>query len=105
MNISVFHESKNYFCFTAVETDPFLENETDPLKTNAIESSLWELETLQQHVLPKVSKTVSFINKPLPTVEWDLTELFDNTYDQVGISKLNVLIFYFCSHKTKKHRA
>lgn len=67
----------------AVSVDPFLEKEPDPLKTNALESSLWELETLQQHVLPSVSKAVSFINKPLPNTEWDLTSLIETTYEQI----------------------
>lgn len=70
--------------FLQVSVDPFLEKEPDPLKTNALESSLWELETLQQHVLPSVSKAVSFINKPLPNTEWDLTSLIETTYEQVS---------------------
>lgn len=63
--------------------DPFVDNEDDPLKTNAMASSLWELEILQNHVSPKVSTFVSFINRPLPTVESDLVPLIENSYEQV----------------------
>ena len=35
--------------------DPFDNNETEPLKSRAIDSSLWEIEALQEHVLPQVS--------------------------------------------------
>ncbi|XKL60422.1 hypothetical protein PGB90_007479 [Kerria lacca] len=67
----------------SVPTDPFIENEENPYKTNAIESSLWELETLQQHILPDVSKAVSFIKRPFPKTEWDLTSLIGITYAQI----------------------
>lgn len=53
------------------------------MKTNAIDSSLWELKTLEQHVLPQVSNAVNFINKPLPNAEWDLTALIEKTYNTV----------------------
>lgn len=53
--------------------------ERDPLKSNAINSSLWEILSLQSHVLPEVALTAKFINNPLPNVEKDLAELLDRT--------------------------
>ncbi|XP_065223098.1 nucleolar complex protein 4 homolog A [Planococcus citri] len=67
----------------SVSSDPYLEDELDPMKTKAMESSLWELKTLEQHILPQVSNAVNFINKPLPSVEWDLTPLIEKTYKDV----------------------
>ena len=37
-----------------LEGDPYLEDETDPSKCRAAESSLWEVVALQNHVLPQV---------------------------------------------------
>ena len=34
--------------------DPFLENEEDPAKTNALDSSLWELKSLSNHYYNQV---------------------------------------------------
>lgn len=67
----------------SVSADPFIEDENDPYKTKAIESSLWELETLQHHILPKVSRAVSFINNPLPNTECDFLSLIDGSLDKV----------------------
>jgi U3 small nucleolar RNA-associated protein 19 len=38
--------------------DPFLMEEVDLKKTNSMESSLWEIETLKNHWNPKVSNFV-----------------------------------------------
>lgn len=65
-------------------SDPYEFEEKDPLKSNALSSSLWELVSLKQHILPKVSKSVNFIFKKLPQVEWDMSELLDNTYESVS---------------------
>ena len=37
-----------------LEGDPYLEDEADPSKCRAAESSLWEVVALQNHVLPQV---------------------------------------------------
>lgn len=80
-------------------TDPYIMEERDPLKSNAINSSLWEIQTLQNHVLPSVATAARFINSPLPSVEWDFTKILDNTGDDIfdkeikRNSKLIVLAF------------
>lgn len=53
--------------------------ERDPVKSNAINSSLWEIQTLQYHALPNVASAAKFINNPLPSVEWDLGKMLDRT--------------------------
>ncbi|CAH0563564.1 unnamed protein product [Brassicogethes aeneus] len=79
--------------------DPYIMEERDPLKSNAISSSLWELQTLQQHCQPSVATAARFINAPLPSVEWDLGQILDNTGDDIfdkevkKFSKLIVLQF------------
>lgn len=80
-------------------TDPYIMEERDPLKSNAINSSLWEIQTLQNHILPSVATAARFINSPLPSIEWDFTKILDNTGDDIfdkeikRNSKLIVLAF------------
>lgn len=79
--------------------DPYIMEERDPLKSNAISSSLWELQTLQNHVQPSVAAAARFINSPLPSVEWDIGKILENTGDDIfdrevkKYSKLIVLQF------------
>ncbi len=44
-------------------SDPYLPDELEPAKSRAMESSLWELQTLAMHVLPQVATIIQ------PTVE------------------------------------
>lgn len=67
-----------------VGSDPYIFEEKDPLKSNALNSSLWELVSLKQHILPKVGKSVNFLFKKLPQVEWDLGEYLDESYESVS---------------------
>lgn len=64
-------------------SDPYIVEERDPLKSNAINSSLWELLSLQNHVLPGVASAAKFINNPLPSVEKDLGELLGKTSNDI----------------------
>jgi U3 small nucleolar RNA-associated protein 19 len=57
--------------------DPFLDKELDPSQCQAVDSSLWELKTLQNHWHPRVSSAACFIQRTLPTQEWDLAEVLD----------------------------
>lgn len=67
-----------------VVSDPYIFEEKDPLKSNALNSSLWELVSLKQHILPKVGKSINFLFKKLPQVEWDISELLDDTFESVS---------------------
>ncbi|XP_030848250.1 nucleolar complex protein 4 homolog isoform X2 [Strongylocentrotus purpuratus] len=52
--------------------DPYKMDEPNPAKCNALESSLWEIQTLKSHYDPGVSRSAANIEKPFPKVEWDL---------------------------------
>lgn len=69
-----------------METDPYDASEPDLAECKATESSLWEVATLQQHVLPEVSRAAGFLNKNLPTVEYDISEFVETTYTEVSNS-------------------
>lgn len=76
-------------------TDPYIMEERDPVKSNAINSSLWEIRSLQQHIVPSVASAAQFINSPLPTIEWDLSSILDNSADDIfdkEIKKYNKLV-------------
>jgi U3 small nucleolar RNA-associated protein 19 len=66
-----------------VEEDPFLPDEQDPFRTRALESTLWEIKTLQKHPVPAIAAHAHFIERPLPKIEKDLDETLDYTYSKV----------------------
>lgn len=68
---------------TNVPEDPFVMEERDPSKSRAMESSLWELHALQSHVLPGVGTAANFIYNPLPSVEWDLSQILEDNSDDI----------------------
>lgn len=59
--------------------DPYNMDEGDPAKSCALDSSLWEIKTLQKHYHPEVSKTAMLINTPLSAQEDDIDELLEIT--------------------------
>jgi len=63
--------------------DPFIADEQDPAKCDAMKSSLWELKTLQSHFYPTVASLVEMLEKPLGAEETDISEYFDQGYDQL----------------------
>jgi len=54
--------------------DPFLFSEEDPAKCKALQSSLWEVETLRSHYCPAISRFVSSLETDL-TVRAKTTEV------------------------------
>lgn len=55
-----------------VTNDPFVMDEADPNKSRALESSLWEIQLLRNHMLPNVSQAAKhIITQPIKN-EWDL---------------------------------
>jgi len=62
----------------SVETDPFDNSTSDPDKSRAIESSLWEVETLQRHCLPTVSSAAKeLMEKGLREQELDISSMLE----------------------------
>ena len=78
--------------------DPFC-FETNCLKeTNALKSSLWELNVLSSHYHPKVSRAVKIFHQSLGKKKFDLEEHFGNSYSKVRIYSSAVLIASFSCH-------
>ncbi|XP_072443803.1 nucleolar complex protein 4 homolog [Chiloscyllium punctatum] len=60
-----------------LSADPYIMEEEDPAKCRAMESSLWEIQTLQYHYHPDVANQAATINKALSSQESDLSTLLD----------------------------
>ncbi|KAJ5114463.1 hypothetical protein NUU61_000222 [Penicillium alfredii] len=60
--------------------DPFDPSETDPTRTNAIESSIWEIETLQSHYHPNVAAIARIISEQFTKQAYNLEDFLDHTY-------------------------
>ncbi|KAM5193521.1 nucleolar complex protein 4 homolog [Mantella aurantiaca] len=58
-------------------SDPYIMEEQDPAKSQALESSLWELESLQNHYYPDVVRAANVISRALSTQEGDISELLE----------------------------
>jgi U3 small nucleolar RNA-associated protein 19 len=65
--------------------DPFLFNETNPKNTNAIESTLWEIETLKNHYHPLVSKMAFLFEKNFKEKKsgFKISDLLDISYSKI----------------------
>uniref|UniRef100_A0A452DV40 Nucleolar complex associated 4 homolog n=1 Tax=Capra hircus TaxID=9925 RepID=A0A452DV40_CAPHI len=62
-----------------LDADPYDPAEEDPAQSRALESSLWELQALQQHYYPEVSKAASAINQALSVPEVSIAPLLEVT--------------------------
>ncbi|KAJ2768803.1 Maturation and nuclear export of 40S ribosomal subunits interacting protein, partial [Coemansia nantahalensis] len=64
----------------AADCDPFDADESDPAKCRAIESSLWELETLQHHYYPNIATLAKIFSEPFHKPPFALEDFLDHTY-------------------------
>lgn len=66
-----------------LQDDPYDPDEADPMKCQAIESSLWELKSLMQHYHHSVAVEAKKLEQPLPKLESDLAAQLDNNVDDL----------------------
>lgn len=56
-----------------IAQDPFIMEAADPNKSQALSSSLWEIQLLRNHMLPNVAQAAKNITtQPMPNSEWNL---------------------------------
>ena len=81
--------------------DPFDMAELDPMETNAIESSVWELEALQTHYHPNVATLAKIIAEQFTKRSYNLEDFLDHSYTAVSVVTLDrcvqLLIHYSSS--------
>ncbi|EGV66852.1 CBF-domain-containing protein [Yamadazyma tenuis ATCC 10573] len=69
--------------------DPYDNNELDPLKTNAINSSLWELEALMNHYHPNISTLAKIFTEPFRKPNYNLEDFLDWSFKSLIESEIN----------------
>ncbi|CAH6718408.1 nucleolar complex protein 4 [[Candida] jaroonii] len=69
--------------------DPYNDEEEDPLKTQAIHSSLWELEALMNHYHPNISTLSAIFKEPFRKPNYNLEDFLDWSYKSLLDSELN----------------
>ena len=63
-----------------IKKDPFNSDENDPAKTNAINSSLWEIEALQKHPNPSVSTLAKSFKQSFSKRPYNMKNFCSSTY-------------------------
>jgi len=61
--------------------DPFDMTVADPNETGAIDSSLWELKSLDSHYHPNVATLAKIIQEQFTKHRYELEDFLDHTYD------------------------
>ncbi|CAG8476017.1 22864_t:CDS:10 [Rhizophagus irregularis] len=69
--------------------DPYNFDEPDPMKSNALESSLWEMKTLQDHYFPNVATLAKIFQAKFTKPSYNLEDFLDHTYLTLIESELN----------------
>ncbi|KAJ8294950.1 hypothetical protein OF846_002016 [Rhodotorula toruloides] len=60
--------------------DPYNADETDPEKTGALDSSLWELAALQKHYLASVSSLAKVFGEAMNKQAYSMEDFLDHSY-------------------------
>lgn len=60
--------------------DPYNNEEPDPLKTGALGSSLWELETLMSHYHPNIATLARIFKEPFRKHHYNMEDFLDWSY-------------------------
>lgn len=74
--------------------DPFDESEKDPLRTGAMGSSLWEMETLMSHYHPNIATLAKIYSEPFKKPSYNMEDFLDWSY-----------LTLMESEKTRKYKA
>lgn len=76
-------------------TDTFQMEEPDPMKTGALESSLWEIQMLQSHYHPNVATIARIISEQFTKPFFNLEHFLNHSYGSVSF----LTRFYFPNPK------
>ena len=69
--------------------DPFLPDEENPLSTNALDSSLWELQTHHSHYHSGVSTLMKIFSEAFTKPGFSMEDFLDHTYTTVRKRRLS----------------
>ncbi|KAG9297308.1 hypothetical protein G9A89_001997 [Geosiphon pyriformis] len=68
--------------------DEYDYNESDPMKSGALNSSLWELKTLQEHYYPNVATLAKIFEEQFSKPSYNLEDFLDHTYATIFSSEV-----------------
>lgn len=74
---------------TGEKDDPFNMREPDPMISGALESSLWEIHTLQNHYHPNIAIIARMISEQFTKPAFNLEDFLDHTYATMIEGDLN----------------
>lgn len=66
--------------------DPFVAEESDPMETKAIDSSLWELVHLQSHYHPNVATIAKIVSEQFTKQSYNMEDFLDHSYATVSVT-------------------
>ncbi len=69
--------------------DPFCMDEPDPMETDALESSLWEIQMLQSHYHPNVATIAKIISEQFTKQAYNLEDFLDHSYGSLLDAELS----------------
>ncbi|KAI9848637.1 MAG: hypothetical protein M1838_000476 [Thelocarpon superellum] len=69
--------------------DPFDMAQQDPMRTGAIDSSLWEVQMLQSHYHPNVATLAKIIGEQFTKHSYNLEDFLDHTYGSMLEAELS----------------
>jgi U3 small nucleolar RNA-associated protein 19 len=72
-----------------IGTDPFDFYEKNPLNTHAIDSSLWELQTLTMHYHPNVASIAKIFSQPFKKPSYQLEHFLSHSYETLYTTEHN----------------
>lgn len=72
--------------------DPYDEYEKDPMNTHALESSLWELKSLQRHYLSHVATMSKVFQEVFTKPEFQMEDFLDHGYATVSLEVQGTLV-------------
>lgn len=64
-------------------TDPFNNSESNPELTNAISSSLWEVDILMNHYHPNVATLAKIFKQPFQKMSYNIEDFLDWSYESL----------------------
>ncbi|KAG7709386.1 hypothetical protein KL914_001776 [Ogataea haglerorum] len=70
-------------CTEREPVDQFDENEQDPAKTNALNSSAWELEAVIHHYHPNVGSLAKIFTQPFNKYSYNMEDFLDWSYSKL----------------------
>lgn len=78
---------------TTDHKDPFLPDEANPMETEALESSLWELVSHTSHYHAPVSTMCKIFSEAFTKPGYNMEDFLDHTYNTVSFL---YLYFFLC---------